>query len=173
MQFGYTIPLQKHLKIKTLPYGRPVDLCFCWEIHILTIQRHRAVLAANASSRYAVLLYNVKGADWQRLPELVTEGIRIAFSLEGLSEFDIDRYFTLAGPVEITRTHGRKPVSGLNRAVEYLRLVCPPLDMGTQYQPLASRGMNEELCHAAGYTDYGTPREFLWADIERLHIQSL
>ena len=170
MQLGYTIPLQKRLKIKTLSYGDPTDLCFCWEVHILTLMRHQAILAVNASSRYAVLLYSVKGSDWRNLPELVTEGMRTAFSLEGFPESEINRYFTLAGPVEITKTHGRKAVSGLNRAAEYLRWACPPLDMERQYQPLASRGMNEELCHAAGYADYGTPREFLWKDFETLPV---
>ena len=32
MQFGITIPLQKHLKIKTLPYGEQADLFYCWEV---------------------------------------------------------------------------------------------------------------------------------------------
>lgn len=38
MQLGITIPLQKHLKIKTLPYGEQSDLFYCWELHIIRLQ---------------------------------------------------------------------------------------------------------------------------------------
>lgn len=38
MQFGITIPLQKHLKIKTLPYGEQADLFYCWELHTIRLQ---------------------------------------------------------------------------------------------------------------------------------------
>lgn len=168
MQFGYTIPLQKHLKIKGLPYGEPVDLFFCWDLHIQTILRRKAIVATNCNNRYSVLLFGVKGPDWKRLPELVREEMAEAFYREGLSEFEIARYFTLAGPEEITRTHGRKPVHGLNRAIEMLRWRSPPIDEDHRAQPLANSVMNEELCHVPGYSDYGTPREFLLEDFKRL-----
>ena len=160
--------MQKHLKQKALSYGVPLDLRFCWDLHILTIQRRKALLSVNCNSRYAVLLYGLKGGEWKRLPELVQEEVKAAFLREGISEFEIARYFSLSGPAEITRTHGRKPVAGLNRAVDALYAVSPPLDESSLSQPLANLVMNDDICHAAGYTEYGTPREFLLADFKNL-----
>lgn len=39
MEFGYTIPLQKHLKM-AFPSSKPtIAPFFCWTVHILTIQQ--------------------------------------------------------------------------------------------------------------------------------------
>lgn len=45
MQLGITIPLQKHLKIKTLPYGEQSDLFYCWELHIIRLQGKNTLAA--------------------------------------------------------------------------------------------------------------------------------
>lgn len=52
MQLGLTIPLQKHLKLKSLPYGEPIDLFFCWELHIIRFQGKNALAAVNANNRF-------------------------------------------------------------------------------------------------------------------------
>lgn len=168
LQFGYTIPLQKHLKMKAPPCSDSPDFRFCWEVHVLTIFRRKAIIAVNANSRYAVMLYGVKGANRKNLPEVLQREIKAAFVQEGISEFEIARYFQLAGPLEITKTHGPKAVATLNRAVDALCLVSPPLDESSLYQPLASSVMNDDYCHAPGYKDFCTPREFLLRDFQTL-----
>ena len=47
MEFCYTIPLQKHLKM-AFPLSKPtIDPFFCWAVHTLTVQGRKAVLAMN------------------------------------------------------------------------------------------------------------------------------
>lgn len=169
MQFGYTIPLQRRLKIPELPYSTSIDLRFCWDLHILTVDRHKMVLVTNCNNRYSVLLY-MKGRNWKQLSELALKEINAAFAQEGLTEFDIARYFSLAGPVELTRTHGRKPVAGLNQAADklFFSLEHVPLNECNLSQPQLNMEMNTEICHATGYADYGTPRGFLLTDFQSL-----
>lgn len=60
MQLGITIPLQKHLKIKTLPYGEGADLFYCWELHMIRLQGKNTLAAVNASNRFAIVLWGMK-----------------------------------------------------------------------------------------------------------------
>lgn len=48
---------------------------FCWDIHLLTVQGRKAVLAMNRASRYSILLYGMNGADWKRLPDMIQSEI--------------------------------------------------------------------------------------------------
>ena len=101
MEFGYTIPLQRHLKIKLPPPQTASAPFFCWDVHLLTIQKRRTALAMNRASRYCILLYGMDTADWKHLPELVQGEIRAVILREGLSEFEAARYFALSGPLNI------------------------------------------------------------------------
>ena len=35
MELGLTIPLQRHLNIRNIPYGEESDRGFCWDLHAL------------------------------------------------------------------------------------------------------------------------------------------
>ena len=43
MQLGITIPLQKYLKVKQPPYGEPIDLFFCWELHVIRFMGKKSI----------------------------------------------------------------------------------------------------------------------------------
>ena len=73
MEFGYTIPLQRHLKIKLPPPQTASAPFFCWYVHLLTIQKRRTALAMNRASRYCILLYGMRAADWVHLPVNCTQ----------------------------------------------------------------------------------------------------
>jgi hypothetical protein len=81
LQLGITISPQRFLKIKQLPYGEPCDLVFCWEIHKVPGIGRSALVAVNASSRYALVFCTMKAANWKRIPEIVAEGIQQAMEL--------------------------------------------------------------------------------------------
>lgn len=170
MQLGITIPLQKHLKIKTLPYGEQTDLFFCWEIHIISLQRKNTLVAVNAANRFAIILWGMKVPQWKALECVIQEGIRSGFLLEGYTQEQVEVYFEKAGEITKTKTHGRSPVATLNKMIEYLRFLPMQMDNGELYQAVHSHSVNRDLCHATGFEDYGYPVEFLEEDMKRTGI---
>lgn len=170
MQIGITIPLQKFLKAPRPPYGAAEDLFYCWEAHVILFQGKETLIAVNAGNRFAVILWGMTAADWGCYPELLKEGISLGLSGEGCTDEQVRAYFEKAGEVFITKTHGRRPVAGLNRAVERLFSLTADVDKTQKYQALHSRFINEELCSAAGFADKGCPQDFLTADLRRAGI---
>lgn len=106
MEFCYTLPLQRRLNMKPLTSQTAAAPFFCWDVHLLTVQGRKAVLAMNRASRYSLLFYGMNRADWTHLPELVRDEIRAVILREGLSEFEAARYFALGGPLNISTAHG-------------------------------------------------------------------
>lgn len=160
MELGYTLPLQKQLKEELPPSKPPIDPFFCWVVHMLTIQRRKAVLAMNYHSRYCILLYGVKAADWARLPGLVQNEIRAAILREGLSEYEAARYFVLSGPPKLSAAQGSDLVTGLNWTMQTLLLQAPLLDKSRFSQPQVTHIINDEFYYATEFSKSGTPREF-------------
>ena len=88
----------------------------------MTIMRRKAVLAVNANNRYTVLLYGVKGADWSHLPELLQDEIKAAWVRDKMPKSKIKKYFSLAGPAEVTKTHGSKAVAAMNGCIYIMNI---------------------------------------------------
>lgn len=172
MELGITIPLQKRLKIKAPPYGQRIDLFFCWELHVIRLQGRDTLVAVNGANRFGVVLWGMEKPQWDSLASVTEEGIRRGFRSEGYTKRQIDMYFNKAAEMAITKTHGRRPVAMLNRMVEYLRLLPIGADKGELYQEAHCHNVNREICHAAGFSDYGFPVEFLGEDMKRVGILS-
>ena len=172
MQLGLTIPLQKFLKLPKPPYGEASDLFFCWELHKIPHINRSTFIAVNASNRYALIFAPMQAHDWKRLPQIVAAGIGQSLLMEGYSADQVEAYLSIAGQAHFTKTHGRKPVAGLNRAIEYFYHLDKFLDEGQLFQPAMSAELNADLCNAAGFPGrgYGRPREFLIEDMGRFGI---
>ncbi|MDD3186630.1 MAG: hypothetical protein PHT76_15170 [Anaerostipes sp.] len=170
MQLGLTIPLQKHLKLKSLSYGDSVDLFFCWELHIIRFQRKNTLAAVNANNRFLVLMSGMKAADWKLLTKRFEEAVTAGFLSEGYTKEQIEKYFNLADEPIFTKTHGRKPVGGMNKAIDYLYYLPEPIDPEQLYQESQCRFLNRDICSPIGFEDYGYPVEFLEADMKRIGI---
>lgn len=170
MQLGITIPLQKHLKIKTLSYGEPDDLFYCWELHIIRLQGKNTLAAVNASNRFAIVLWGMKAPQWKALEGVMRNGIRQGFLSEGYSQQQVSKYFEQAGEIRLTKTHGRSPVATLNKMIEYLQFLPIVMNSEKLHQVPHCHEVNRDLCHAAGFADYGLPVEFLEADMKRTGI---
>lgn len=168
MEFSYTRPLQSRLNMKP-PFSQTATApFFCWDVHMLTVQGGKAVLAMNRASRYSILLYGMNGADWKRLPDIIQGEIRAAILREGLSEFEAVRYFTLSGPLRISRPHGPESVSGLNWVMRLLLQQFSLLDDSRLSQLQIAHIMNDEIYHAAELSMRGSPREFFLMGFRRL-----
>jgi hypothetical protein len=174
MQLGLTIPLQKFLKAPAPPYGSPADLLFCWELHRVEGLGRSTFIAVNASNRYALVFVGMKAGSWKHLDELLLEAIPQAFANEGYLPDVAESYLTAAGIPEFTKTHGRKPVAGLNRVVDVLCWMDKPVDDDQTFQPHISLSLNEDICRAAGFAagNWGYPYEFLARDLARVGIIS-
>ncbi|RDY31670.1 DUF6933 domain-containing protein [Lachnotalea glycerini] len=170
MQLGLTISLQKHLKLKSPSYGKPTDLFFCWELHIIRFQGKNAFAAVNANNRFLVLMVGMKVADWKLLQKRFEEAVTAGFLSEGYTKEQIDAYFSLADEPVFTKTHGRKPVGGMNKAIDYLYYLPEPIDPEHLYQEFHCRFLNRDICSPIGFEDYGYPVEFLEVDMNRIGI---
>jgi hypothetical protein len=172
MQLGVTIPLQKFLKIPKPPYGEPRDLLFCWEIHKVPNVAPSTLIAVNASSRYALVFMGMKAASWKHIPEIVIDGIEQALALDGYTAIETETYLAAAGEPELTKTHGRRPVAGLNRTIDMLYWIDDPYDASQLFQSGLTRVLNKDLCRAPGFenSDYGYPWEFFKEGMKRFGI---
>ena len=168
MQLGFTIPLQKHLNIKTLPYPEPRDARFCWDLHIISLRGCKSLLAVNCANRYAFTLFDMRAAHWRDLDARFLDGLRHSVCEAGISEFTIARYLHLAGDVTRTKTHGRREVAFLNRAWDDVAAWDCNVDSTQQYQPFLDFSVNKMLSHCASRTDYGTPAAWLAEDLQSL-----
>lgn len=160
MEFGYTVPLQRYLKMELPPPKERTAPFFCWDLHIQTVQGRKTALAMNRSSRYSILLYGMKETDWKVLPELIEQEIKAVILREGLSEFEAARYFALGGPLRISPSHGKMSTASLNWAMGTLLHRASLLDSRRLSQPRISQVMNDEVYYAAEFSKDGTPREF-------------
>lgn len=46
-----TIPLQRHLGIKALPYGEESDRRFCWDLHVILLRGRPSLLDQIANAK--------------------------------------------------------------------------------------------------------------------------
>jgi len=175
MQLGITIPLQKFMRIPAPPYGEQADLLYCWELHRLEALEGDTFIAVNASNRYTLVFMGMQAADWRRLEELLVDAIAQSFSYEGYTSQQVDAYLLASGqPHQFTKTHGRKSVAGLNRAVDVFEGYSYIMDDSQLYQLHLSMLLNNDSCHAAGFPgeDVAHPYEYLARDLERVGIIS-
>lgn len=152
MELGLTIPLQRHLKIRNIPYGEERGHCFCWDLHVITLHTRASLLAVHCSSRYVFTLYDLNWSEWNRLVDVFLDGLRSTFRSIGISEKATAHYLQQAGGLQITRTHGRREVAYLNRAWEDVLSLDYALDHSAREQPFLDHAVNTRLCRCAGFS---------------------
>ena len=115
IELGLTIPLQRHLRVKSLPYGQEPDRRFCWDLHVITLRGRSSLLAVHCHSRYTFVLYDLNRLEWEHLPDVFRKGLEHSLSAAGFSNSSAN---LLCGPVQplFTKTHGRREVAFLNWA---------------------------------------------------------
>lgn len=168
MQFGHTIPLQRRLGIRGLPPPGAQDPAFCWDLHRVPLAGREGLLGVNASSRLAFFCWGLGPQQWGDLPAFALGQVRRLLPAVGISPAAAERYLALAGPPVCTRTHGRRPVAFLNRAVDALFATGAQPDPAALPQPLLEEALNSGCCRAAGFPGQGRPRDFFRADLDRL-----
>lgn len=171
MQFGITVSLQGYLKEEQPPYGAHDDLFFCWELHRILLKEKEALIMVNASNSFTIVMWDMIPWDWDRLLKVGLEGIMRGFMNAGYSGEQFERYINLSGgKPELTKTHGRRPVSALMRRTQLLEKIQLEIEAGKRFQTYCCDYVNQIPGSAAGFTISGKPMDFLDRDMERLGI---
>ncbi len=150
MQLGLTIPLQRHLKIKSLPYGEPLDRQYCWDLHKITLQGSPSLLAVHCATRYTFTLFDVSTAQWADLKNTFRQGLCQSFYATGISAETTEHYLRNAGDIALTKTHGRREVAFLNRAWDDVTALNYTVDTASQTQPLLDSAVNQKPSRCVG-----------------------
>ena len=149
VELGLTIPLQRQLHIKALPYSQEPDCRFCWDLHIIPLRGRPSLLAVHCHTRYTFVLYDLNRLEWERLPDVFLDGLRLSLSAAGFPEKTTEKLCGSERPL-FTRTHGRREVAFLNRAWEDVMVAELALDESSQSQPLLDQLVNAKLSRCAG-----------------------
>ena len=164
IELGLTIPLQRHLHIKTLPYGQESNRRFCWDLHVIPLRGRPSLLAVHCYTRYTFVLYDLNRLDWKRLPAVFLDGLRRSLSAAGFSEETTEKLRGSELPL-FTRTHGRREVAFLNRAWEDVMAADLALDKSSRSQPLLDQTVNAKPSRCAGMDGPETATERLWETV--------
>ena len=167
MELGLTIPLQRHLGIKALPYGQEPDRRFCWDIHVITLRGQSSLLAVHCHSRYTFVLYDLSRSDWERLPDIFLDGLRRSLSAAGFSSKSLEMLCGTGQPL-FTKTHGRREVAFLSRAWDDVMAAELALAESAQSQPLLDQIVNAKPCRCVGFDGLGAAAERLAATLREL-----
>lgn len=156
MELGLTFPLQRFLRIKAPDYGIETDRCFCWDLHVISLQGKSSLLAVHCHSRYAFVRYDLSVIQWADLSSLFCTGLAESLLAAGFPAVKINRYLDRADAPAFTRTHGRREVAFLNRAWEDVLALDLCLDPDHQQQPLLEHAVNSRQSRCAGFDGLGT-----------------
>ena len=167
MELGLTIPLQRHLGVKTPFYGEEPDRRFCWDLHVISLRGRPSLLAVHCHSRYTFVLYDLCPLDWACLPEVFREGLEHSLSAAGFSSEAADLLCGGCQPL-FTKTHGRREVAFLNRAWDDVMAAELALDENTQSQPLLDQIVNAKSSRCVGFDGLGAAAERLAATLQNL-----
>lgn len=167
MELGLTIPLQRHLGIKPLPYGKEPDRRFCWDFHVIPLRGRTSLLAVHCHSRYAFVLYDLSCLDLERLLDVFREGLERSLST---ARFPAEAANLLCGNHQplFTKTHGRREVAFLNRTWDDVMAAELALDESTQSQPLLDQIVNTKPSRCVGFDGLGMAVERLSAVLREL-----
>jgi len=155
MELGLTFPLQRFLKEKAPAYGTEPDRRFCWDLHVIDLRGRKCLLAVHCHSRYTFVRYDVAPIAWADISGLFREGVLESLTAAGFSQGQVKGYLGQAGPLKVTRTHGRREVAFLNRAWEDVLKMDLCLDTDSQAQPLLDHAVNTCPSRCAGVDGLG------------------
>ena len=167
IELGLTIPLQRYLYIKALPYPREPNRRFCWDLHAIPLRGRPSLLAVHCHTRYIFVLYDLNRLEWERLPDVFLDGLRLSLSAAGFPEKTTEKLCGSELPL-FTRTHGRREVAFLNRAWEDVMAVELTLDESSQSQPLLEQIINAKPSRGAGAEGLGMAAERLTDMLSRI-----
>ncbi len=149
MQLGLTIPLQRRLKIPSLPPGGGEAL-YCWDAHAITLHGRPCLLGVHCLSRCVFILLDPPAHDWADIGKTAQSAVFRLLREQNLPCRAVQRYLVRCGSVQCTKTHGRREVAFLNRAWDDVLASSQAADPFAVEQPLLENIVNSIPCRCAG-----------------------
>jgi len=112
---GLTKKLQdkSKIKIESLPEKFPSDLN-SWHAHLFTQSRKSGVIIMNDLTRYSVILYGLKKADFQNLSELFLNQLIENMKADDFNETEIIKFTSDIDKLYFTKTSSRSILGSIN-----------------------------------------------------------
>lgn len=154
MLLTYSNDMQKAMEIKVQPSNEN-DKTNTWYAHTLKLNRRNCVIFMNTATRFSMILWGVKAADYKKIDFKEQLG-------NLLREYYIDSDIILAylldcGDITVAKNTDRAATAQLNRSVIELKYIQDQLDKKSVLQIGASKWLNNRLFSVEG--EYKYPRE--------------
>ncbi|MFC4710322.1 DUF6933 domain-containing protein [Enterococcus eurekensis] len=124
-----TLPLFSSLpKIKDSNWGKAystVNPLFSWHANYYNVNRKKILLLVNDLTMISIVISDVNAQRKKELDSLIREGIQTVLKDAGASKQEIQRYFDLAGEIEINAGFNRQVTGVTTRLIEVLSYDAP------------------------------------------------
>ena len=150
-------------KIKMLPMDDcddGADGFYSWHVNLITLNRRKAIVCMNNLTRYPIVLYRPKTRDIAHLEERVKDGIRAAFSEEGVPTDIVEEYLQNCGSAVYSKTAGRSLTANLNKTCETVGYYTELLDEESVIQSRISLALGRYIVKFGDKYDYSSERLF-------------
>src|SRR5699024_2223252 len=99
------------------------DYFMAWHANIIRMNRRKTIVLMNNATRYPIVLYGLRKADFARIEELIVEAIIEVMQLEGIDQSIIDLYVEQMGDIQYSKTENRTMTSWLNNTIREVGLM--------------------------------------------------
>lgn len=170
MELGYTWKLGRYLKNNNLDYGIEKELFFCWDLHRILLHNIETLVIINSNNRFTCVVSNMKPSLWNNIEDCFFMAIKEGLLLEGYNNIQVDKYISLSKELSFTRTHGKRAVAFLNKAIDDMYNMPLKIDNKNLLQKDYMLEINNRKCKSAGFNYVTSASNFLYEDMKRISI---
>ena len=106
----------EYIGVEAVPSDTSVPPMLRWSANMVTIDRRRAIIVGNDSSRYGFVLYGIRTKDIKNLGKLMLSGVRACLESECIAPDLIERYMDECGSrIRYTKMPDRSVIARLNQ----------------------------------------------------------
>lgn len=160
-----TRKLLDQLRIEPSDTPSEVNELFAWHASIITVNRRKTVVLQNDKNNFGIIIHGLKVNEFKDFDNIITDAIKSAFILEGVSEEVTTKYLSDAGSIAYTKTRNQSRVGYLNYIVNYVRRFNKNLVANDLFQFDITKKANRMYFKYNG--EYVSPLELFISDLEK------
>ena len=167
MEIGLTDEVRKMCGLRPLQApGEGGDPFFCWDIARVDLGSRKLLIMSNVATS-ACAVTRMSASDWKHIDEVAYQLIEDAVGCCGCSP---EEYFSLAGEIALTKTHGRRAVGNMMTTAH--TLWTDEIDMSEKLQWRQMEFLNHRfISRCLAHDDYGYPAERFTEDLAAHLVQ--